>query len=194
MKKIAVMLADGFEEIEALTVVDILKRAKMKCDMVSIKDNLYVKSTHDIEIKADKTIDEADMMEYDMIVLPGGLPGASNLSKCEKLLECLRIFDKDEEKYIGAICAAPAYVLPKAGIEKDRYITSYPAEDLENRLENASYVDELVAVDANLITSRGPATAIPFAYKLVEVLEGNVDILKETMLWNMLLDNRDEIK
>lgn len=186
MKKVAVFLADGFEEIEALTVVDVLRRAKIKCDMVSITEDLNVKGTHDILVKADRVMGD-DLKEYDMLVMPGGLPGASNLAKCEKLIELIKEFNKNDEKYIAAICASPAYVLPKAGIETDRYITSYPGEDLEKRLENASYVDELVSVDANLITSRGPATAMLFAYKLVELLGGNQEELKEGMLYNMLM-------
>ena len=184
MKKIAIMLAEGFEEIEALTTADIIRRAGINCDLVSIEKE-YVVGAHKIEISADKIIDNT-LKEYDMIVLPGGLPGANNLADCELLIETLKEFDKNEEKYIAAICASPAIVLSKAGIEKERYITSYPGEDFENMLENANYVEELVVVDKNLITSRGPATTMLFAYKLVDVLGGNSEELKEGMLWNML--------
>ncbi len=190
MKKVAVFLAEGFEEVEALTVVDVLRRAKIKCDMVSITDDLNVEGTHEVVVKADRIMDD-DLKEYDMLVMPGGLPGASNLAKCEKLVELVKEFNKDDEKFIAAICASPAYILPKAGIETDRYITSYPGKDFEDRLANASYVDELVSVDANLITSRGPATALLFAYKLVELLDGNAEDLKEGMLWNMLKNAED---
>ena len=95
MKKVAVFLADGFEEIEALTVVDVLRRAKIKCDMVSITEDLNVKGTHDILVKADRVMDE-DLKEYDMLVMPGGLPGASNLAKCEKLIELIKEFNKND--------------------------------------------------------------------------------------------------
>ena len=99
MKKVAVLLADGFEEIEALTVVDVLRRARISCDTVSIA-NEYVEGAHKITVKADKLLDN-DIEEYDMIVLPGGLPGAEYLSKNEKVLELIRKFDKRDDKYIS---------------------------------------------------------------------------------------------
>lgn len=189
MKKVAVMLAEGFEEIEALTVVDVLRRAGIKCDMVSIGKE-KVKGAHNIEVKSDLLLND-EIESYDMIVCPGGLPGAEYLSKDERLLNVLRKFDKMEDKFIAAICAAPAMVLTEAGIEKDKYITSYPGEDFESLLKDANYTEELVVQNGNLITSRGPATALLFAYKLVEVLGGDAEGLKEGMLWN-LLEKEDE--
>lgn len=184
MKKVAVLLANGFEEIEALTVVDVLRRAGITCDMVSIESEI-VCGAHNIEVKSNKTFDE-DIKNYDMVVLPGGLPGAENLAKNEKVLELLKSFNNDKSKYIAAICASPALVLPQAGIEENRYITSYPDAEYEKILEKANYVDELVVVDENLITSRGPATTMLFAYKLVDILGGDSNSLKEGMLWNKL--------
>ena len=189
MKKIAVFLADGYEEIEALTVVDVVRRAGMKCDIISIEGEL-VRSAHDIYVKADKLFNEEELKEYDMIVFPGGLPGADNLAKNSKVIEIIKEFN-NENKYIAAICASPAIVLEAAGIEKDRYITSYPGERFENLLENANYVEELVVVDENIITSRGPATTLLFAYKIVDVLGGNSDVLKEGMLWNKLEEENE---
>ena len=189
MKKIAVMLADGFEDIEALATVDILRRAGMEVDMVSIKDEL-VTSAHNVIVKADKLIGN-DIENYDMIVCPGGLPGAEYLSKCELLINTIRKFDNMDNKYIAAICASPAMVLSAAGIEVDRYITSYPGEDFENMLEKANYVEELVVVDGNLITSRGPATTFLFVYKLVDILGGNSKALKNGMLWDMLEEEKE---
>jgi len=185
MKKIAVMLGEGFEEIEALTCVDVLRRAGFVCDMVSVSESLTVKSAHGIEVKADKTISN-ELNEYDMIVCPGGLPGADNLANSELLIETIREFNEKDDKYIAAICASPAIVLSKAGIEENRYITSYPGEDFEGMLDKANYVEELVVVDKNLITSRGPATTLLFAYKLVDILGGNSSSLKEGMLWNLV--------
>lgn len=189
MKKVAVLLADGFEDIEALATTDILRRAGIQCDLVSIEKE-FVQTAHNIIIKVDRIIDK-NMDEYDMIVCPGGLPGAENLSKDEKVLEVIKKFSDMEDKYIAAICAAPAMVLPAAGVEKDKYITSYPGEEYENMLEKANYVDELVVVDGNLITSRGPATTFLFAYKLVDILGGNSEKLKESMLWNMLEEEKE---
>lgn len=192
MKNVAVLLAEGFEEIEALTVVDILRRADINCDIVSI-DGEFVTSTHNITVKADKLLND-DIKNYDMIVFPGGLPGADNLAKNSKVIEIIKEFN-NENKYIAAICASPAIVLEAAGIEKDRYITSYPGERFENLLENANYVEELVVVDGNLITSRGPATTMLFAYKLVDILGGDSNSLKEGMLWDMLEseDGKDDL-
>lgn len=184
MKSVAVLLAEGFEDIEVLATVDILRRAGIKCDMVSIKDE-YVKSAHGVVVKSDKIIDES-IENYDMVVCPGGLPGAKYLSESKEVLDVIRKFNKMDDKYIGAICASPAMVLKSAGIEEDKYITSYPGEEFENMLEKANYVEELVVVDGNLITSRGPATTFLFAYKLVEILGGDAESLKNGMLWNML--------
>ena len=188
MKKVAIMLAEGFEEIEALATADILRRAGIRCDLVGI-DNEYIEGAHKITVKADRIIDN-EIEEYDMIVLPGGLPGATNLADNELLIEALKKIDKNENKYIAAICASPAIILSKAGIERDRYITAYPGEEFENLLEQANYVEELVVVDENLITSRGPATTMLFAYKLIDVLGGNSECLKEGMLWNMLEEEK----
>ncbi len=189
MKKVAVMLADGFEDVEALATVDILRRAGMTVDMVSIKGE-YVESAHNVIVKADKLIDES-LENYDMIVCPGGLPGAEYLSKCELLINTIKKFDKMDNKFIAAICASPAMVLSAAGIEEDRYITSYPGEDFENMLDKANYVEELVVVDGNLITSRGPATTFLFAYKLVDLLGGNSKALKSGMLWDMVEEEKE---
>lgn len=189
MKKVAVFLAEGFETIEALATVDVLRRAGIKCDTVSIQGE-YVKSAQDVVVKADKLIDNS-INDYDMVVCPGGLPGAEYLSKDERVLEVIRKFVVDENKYVAAICASPAMVLSAAGIEEGRYITSYPGDDLENLLDKSNYVEELVVIDGNLITSRGPATTLLFAYKLVDILGGDSSKLKEGMLWNMLEDENE---
>lgn len=180
--KVAVMLADGFEEIEALTVVDILRRSNIKCDMISIKNEI-VEGTHDVVIKSDKNIKEINKQEYTMIVLPGGLPGADNLRDCEELINWIREFATDNSKYIAAICAAPQ-VLAKAGIVDNKRVTSYPADEFRNILSSSNYVDnENVVVDGNIITSRGPATASEFAFKLVELLGKDTENLKRGMLF-----------
>ena len=184
MKKVAVLLADGFEEIEALTVVDVLRRARINCDMISIMGE-EAAGAHNVKVKADKLFDD-DILEYDMIVCPGGLPGADYLAKDERVLDAIRKFYKMDNKFIAAICAAPAMVLSAAGIEKDKVITSYPGEEFEEMLKDANYTDELVVQNGNLITSRGPATALLFAYKLVDVLDGNSNSLKTGMLWDLV--------
>ena len=183
MKKVCVLLAEGFEEVEALTVSDIMRRAKVSCDLISIKDK-KVTSSHGVTVEADKLLD--DDMEYDLIVLPGGMPGATNLRDDERVIKILKKQNK-EGKLIGAICAAPI-VLGKAGLTDGRKITSYPG--YEDELPNCDYSEEAVVVDGNIITSRGPATAMAFSYKLLEMLgySHEVDAIASGMLYKMFIE------
>jgi 4-methyl-5(b-hydroxyethyl)-thiazole monophosphate biosynthesis len=186
MKKIAVILANGFEEIEALTVVDILKRAGFVCDMVSTTDKMVV-STHGIRVEADKLIGETDKDSYDMIVLPGGQPGANNLAKSDEVISWVRDFN-NKGKAIGAICAAPL-VLSVSGVVNNKKVTSYPSSSFNELFKDSIYTEDLVVVDDNIITSRGPATALPFAYTLVDKLGSSSDSLKRDMLYSDLCED-----
>ncbi len=180
MKKVCLLLADGFEEIEALTVCDVLRRANVTCDLVSIKDKM-VKSNHGVIVQTDIFFDED--MEYDLVVIPGGIPGATNLRDDARIIKFIKKQNK-EDKLIGAICAGPI-VLGKAGLTEDRKMTSYPG--YEDELPNCEYLEEDVVVDKNIITSRGPATAMAFSYKLLEKLgyEHQVKGISSGMLYNM---------
>lgn len=190
MKKVAVLLAEGFEEIEALTVVDVLRRANIQCDTISINLKEDVKGAHNIIVKADYIIDDKSLEKYAMIVLPGGLIGAENLSKNIVILNMIEKFMNDKSKYIAAICASPAVVLSKLDAIKGKKITSYPGQEFETMLKDANYKSEIVIQDGNLITSRGPATALEFSFKLIEVLQKDTNNLKEGMLYNMLLKSK----
>lgn len=189
-KKIAVLLADGFEEGEGLFVIDILRRAGFTCHGVGVQGEI-VCGSHGIRVFADVLLADADPADYDMVVLPGGLPGADTLRDTEKITGWVKAFAGDESKFVGAICAAPQ-VLAKAGVSKGRRLTSYPGEKYQALFTDADYVDdntqtdECVVVDGNLITSRGPGTTLPFAYKLVEVLGGDADKLRQAMQYNAL--------
>ncbi|KIR01472.1 ThiJ/PfpI family protein [Lachnospiraceae bacterium TWA4] len=183
MIKTAILLADGFEEIEALTVVDVLRRAGIICDMTSIVEDKEVRGAHDIKVVADKNLDAIDD-SYQMVILPGGMPGATNLRDNEKVIELVQKFDRDENKFVAAICAAPI-VLAKAGISTGRYVTSYPG--FEEEFKDAHYEEDLVVVDGHLITARGPATALAFAYAIVNSLGVDSQGLKDSMLYEMLL-------
>lgn len=165
-KRVCVFLADGFEEIEGLTVVDLLRRAGVKVTTVSITGEHTIHGAHGIDVQADKLFDEVDYTKQDMAVLPGGMPGTRNLGEHPGVKQVLEAFYQ-EKKYIGAICAAPS-VLGKYGMLKGRKATSYPG--FEEALEGAEYVYDKVAVDGFVITSRGMGTAIAFALKLIEVL------------------------
>ena len=176
--KVAVLLAEGFETIEALTTVDILRRAGVTCNTIGTK-NLDVTTSHSITIKADKVLNE-EVYDYDVVVLPGGMPGAVNLRDDEKVNELVKKF-YDEGKIVAAICAGPI-TLGKLGIVKGKNATCYPG--FEDQLEGCNYKDELVVVDGNIITGRGPAAAIPFAFEILNhVAPEKVDQIKKAMLF-----------
>ena len=189
-KRVAVLLANGFEEGEALFVVDIIRRAGFVCDAVSVEEEI-VKGSHGIRTIADCLLENADCNSYDMIVLPGGLPGADTLRDNNTVIEWVRDFATRQDKYVAAICAAPQ-VLAKAGISKGRRLTSYPGEKYQTLFTDAEYMDdnrlmeECVVVDGNLITSRGPGTTLPFAYRLVEILGGDAEKLRKAMQYEAL--------
>lgn len=165
---IYVHLADGFEEIEAITVTDVLRRAGAEVCTVSVSDKLEVKGTHEIEVKADIPFDKADYESCEMIVLPGGMPGTTNLLKHEGLMHEIRKA-AGEGKWVCAICAAPM-VLAAAGVLDGRQATIYPG--MENYIACATASNEPVVRDGNIITSKAPGTAMKFALVLVEALYG----------------------
>lgn len=188
-KRAAVLLADGYEEGESLFVVDIFRRSGIACDSISIEGEM-VRGCHDIYVKADRIISRDIFDEYDMVVIPGGMPGAANLKDCALVREWVRKF-VEEDKYVAAICAGPM-VLKEAGISEGRTLTSYPADRYREMFSECNYIDDnaqmdqMVVTDGKLITSRGPATTFPFAYRLVEVLGGNAEALKNGMLYHAL--------
>ncbi|MCR5006375.1 MAG: DJ-1/PfpI family protein [Clostridiales bacterium] len=189
-KKIAVLLANGFEEVEGLAVVDVLRRAGFVCDAVGVEGEV-VHGSHGIRVLADKLLANVVPDAYDMVVLPGGLPGADTLRDTEAVIAWVQKFAAAEDKFVAAICAAPQ-VLAKAGVAAGRTLTSYPGEAIQSLFTDATYIDDNtkledgVAVCGNMITSRGPGTTLPFAYKLVEVLGGQADVLREAMQYNAL--------
>ncbi len=165
-----VFLADGFEEIEALTPIDLLRRAKVEAETVSIyPDRKVVTGARGIPVCADITIDEADTEGADVVVLPGGMPGTVNLLECGRLMD---IIDKQnlKGKRIAAICAAPARILGARGLLKGKRATCYPG--MEDLLEGAMPVTEPVVTDGNITTSRGLGTAVDFACELITLLLG----------------------
>ncbi|OSB16927.1 DJ-1 family protein [Clostridium sporogenes] len=183
MTKILVFIAEGFEEIEALTVVDVLRRANIQCDMCSITSNKKIKGAHNILVNVDKTLEEIKNDEYNALVIPGGMPGATNLRDNNKLIDLVKEFNKDK-KLIAAICAGPI-VLSKANIIKGKEVTSYPG--FEEDLKEGLYKEDLVVQDGNIITSRGPSAAMYFAFRILENLKkDSVKEIKEDMLLHLL--------
>lgn len=165
-KKVGIFLADGFEEIEGLTVVDILRRAQISISMISINGKKNVEGAHGIAVAADQLIEECDLDKLDMLVLPGGMPGTTNLAACGQLTEALKKADQ-EKRGIAAICAAPS-VLGDLGLLKGKKAVCYPG--FEARLNGAEVLQIPVVTDGHITTSRGMGTAIAFALELVNRL------------------------
>lgn len=167
MSRTAVMLADGFEEIEGLTVVDVLRRGGIDTVMVSVMGRKEIVSSHDIRVEADMLLEEVDFEDVEMIVLPGGLKGTENLESCVSLMEKVDEFHA-EGKYLAAICAAPT-ILGHRGILRGRKAVCYGG--MEDQLTGAEVSFDKVAVDGHVITSRGMGTSVPFALRLLAVLK-----------------------
>lgn len=182
--KILVFLAEGFEEVEALTVVNYLRRTDIEVDTVSISDDNQVKGAHDIIVTADKVMSDITHPQvYDGVIIPGGIPGATNLRDNSKVVEIVKKFN-EEKKLVAAICAGPI-VLQEAGIIEDKRITSYPG--FEDQLEGCKYCEDRVVRDKNIITARGPAIAADFTMEIVDYLlgQGKINQLKESILYEL---------
>jgi protein deglycase len=180
MKKVLIHFANGFEEVEAITPVDVLRRAGCEVVTVSVTGKKEVTSTRGLTVLADKLFAEADYEMADVILLPGGQPGSDNLNQHEGLRKQIRAF-QDQGKIIAAICAAPL-VLGSAGVLKGKRATCYPG--VESLLTGASCTGNEVEVDGNLITGKGPGVAMKFSLTLVEKLvgKGKADELRSAMI------------
>ncbi|MCM1040539.1 MAG: DJ-1/PfpI family protein [Ruminococcus sp.] len=174
MSKVCVFFATGFEEIEALTVVDILRRAGIDVDMVSITGEKKVTGSHKITVEMDKLFTEVDFEKTDMIVLPGGMPGTTNLEAFEPLMKQVEDFHA-KKKFIAAICAAPS-IFGHRGMLKGIPACSNPG--FESHLEGADVKQEPAVAAGHIITSRGMGTAIPFGLAILEQLADSEAVLK----------------
>lgn len=172
--KVALFLADGCEEIEALTVADLLYRSGISCTTVSVMGQRTITSSHKIVITADTTIEEIDPEDYSMLVLPGGIPGTPNLAACPKLMEAVTSFAgrEGDGKAVAAICAAPS-ILANLGILNGKEATCNPCVN-ETLEEKGAHRTESPAVTCgNVITSRGMGTAIDFGLAIVAYYKGD---------------------
>ncbi len=166
-----VILAHGFEDIEAISVIDILRRADVDVKTVSVDGKKEVVSSYGVPMIADMLIEDVKTEDIDMIVLPGGMPCTENLISCERLGEVIKQAYADG-KFISAISSAP-WVLAHLGIIAGRRVVSHP--DYKDKLTDAEILPEIVVHDGQFITSKGSGTALHFAYKIVEVLKGKND-------------------
>ena len=169
MHKVLVPLAHGCEELEAVTIIDLLRRAGIEVVSAGLQAG-PVKASRGTVLLPDATLDEALRQDYDMVVLPGGMPGAKHLNEDPRVIALLRKM-ADSGKFTGAICAAP-FVLAEAGLLSGKRATSYPGFVDKMNLPDVTYVNDPVVQDGKVITSRGPGTAMDFALALVETLAG----------------------
>jgi 4-methyl-5(b-hydroxyethyl)-thiazole monophosphate biosynthesis len=167
MTKVLVPLADGCEELEAVTIIDLLRRAGVEVVTAGLKPGI-VKASRGVQLVPDVTLDVALQDDYDMVVLPGGMPGASHLKDDARILDLLKKMAA-AGKYTAAICAAPR-VLAEAGVLEGKRATSYPGS--LDAIPGISLSDKAVEHDGKVLTSRGPGTAMDFALALVEALTG----------------------
>ena len=188
-KKVALFIENGSEELEFIAPLDIMRRTNLEVDLISANNEDFITSSHNVKILADKKIDEVNnILDYDAIVIPGGMPGSTLLRDNKKIIEFYQTM-YNSGKLVAAICAAPI-VLSAAGITDDKEVTSYPGFDKE--INCKSYNSEkAVVVDKNVITAQGPAVAILFGYEIVNYLlqDNTADDIKKTMLVPVLKNN-----
>lgn len=169
MAKVYVFLADGFEDVEALIPVDVLRRGGVEVVTVSTTDFPLVESAHGVNIEADLQFEQCDFADADLLMLPGGMPGAANLYAHEGV--CKAVCNQAAAgKKVSAICAAPAVVLAQLGLLEGKKATCYPGFEQALKDAGATYTADLVTVDGNITTGEGPAAAFPYAYELLSQL------------------------
>lgn len=178
MNAIAVLFAPGFEEAEALTIVDILRRANLPAETVGVTGN-EVTGGHGITLKTDKTLADVSAEELEMAVIPGGYPGVDHLLESPETIRLLQDMHA-QGKWLAAICAGPR-VLDKAGVLEGKRYTAYPGQ--EEKISTGTHCGEIVVQDGRVITSRGPATVYAFAYALVDALGGDSLAVKNRMVY-----------
>ncbi|MBO4682182.1 MAG: DJ-1/PfpI family protein [Clostridiales bacterium] len=184
MTKVAVFMADGTEEVEAITPVDILRRAQIDCDVISVMPSKTVTASRGVIITADKQIDEIDFDDYDMLILPGGIKGTENLRNTKKLTDAVVKFN-GEGKGIAAICAAPS-IFSGLGLLKGKHATSNPGV-WDILTEQGADLDKetKVVTCGNIITSQAMGTSVPFGLAIVEYFQGKeaADVMKGKILF-----------
>lgn len=168
MSKVCIFFAEGYEEIEALTVVDLLRRSGIDIDMVSVTGNLTVTSSHGVAVQMDRLFEEEDFSEVQMLVLPGGMPGTKNLEAHGPLMKLVDEF-YEKGRYVAAICAAPS-ILGHKGMLKGKRACSFP--EFESHLEGAQVSHNSVEAAGNVITARGMGCAIDFGLAIVTAFQG----------------------
>ncbi len=175
MKKCFVFLAEGFEETEAIAIIDVLRRGELNVEIISVTGKKEVTGAHGITVLSDKLFEEASFDKGEILILPGGMPGTSNLNRHEGLKKLIKSYN-EAGKYLGAICAAPS-VLGGLGILKGKEAVCYPG--FEDKLEGATISNSQTVVSGKVITSVGVISAVDFGLHIVKILQGE-EIAKRT--------------
>lgn len=178
MAKVAVLMAEGYEESETLTIVDLLRRAEIECHTFSFGEE-FVKGMHNMYIKADKIFGD-EVKDYDLMILPGGRPGGANLKENPDVIKMVKYYNENN-KYLAAMCSGTV-VLSDAKVIEGKKVTGYTG--YADKLVGGIFSEDVVVFDQNIITSQGPATPYPFAFKIAEILGKDVSEMKERLMYN----------
>ncbi len=182
MKKIAIIISDGFEEIEVISVIDILRRIGAKVDVLGV-GNTTITGSHGIPILVDEIFDYYSHLDYDGIVFGGGMNNAITLGNNEDVLKVIEYYNL-QNKMIAGICASPAIVFGKTNILENKTFTCYPDAQLYEKIGNGKYIDKSVVVCDNIITSQSPYTAIVFALTIAKYLGYEIDKVQKDLKGN----------
>lgn len=179
MKRVAVILTEGFEEIEAVNTIDILRRATINVEIISI-GNLSITGSHGITITADEVFDYYGLLDFDAIVFAGGMGNANALAKETKVLELIEYYNSSN-KLICGICATPAIVFGKTTILDGKNYTCYPDEEFKSLVSNGNFVDKSVVISGNVITSQSPYTSMAYALTIAKELGYDIGELQKAL-------------
>ena len=179
MKKVAVIMADGFEEMEAINTIDILRRASINVEIIAL-NNIALTGAHDITIHADEIFDYYCLLDFDAIIFVGGMANANSLASNNKVIELIDYYYKSK-KLVCGICATPAVVFSKTNILDGKQFTCYPVDDLIGLVKNAEFVDKAVVVCDNVITSQSPYSSMAYALTIVKELGYDIDELQNDL-------------
>jgi len=184
MKRAVMLFAEGYETVEALMVVDVLRRGGVEVTMASINEDDFVRSSHGVNVEMDAVLGEIDVLDYDAIILPGGMPGTLNLGESEAVKKALLRMN-EAGKIVSAICAAPG-VLGKYGLLEGKKACSFPEHEVN--LKGAEVLRDPVVTDGNIVTSRGLGTALEFGLRLLELLESveKADQIRKAIVYQEL--------
>ena len=179
MKRVAVILADGFEEMEAINTIDILRRASIMVDIIALR-NVSLTGAHGITITADDVFNYYGLLDFDAIIFAGGMANANELAEYSQVIDLINYYNENN-KMICGICATPAVVFSRTDILNNKSFTCYPEEELINMVSASQYVDRPVVVSGNVITSQSPHSSMAYALTIVKELGYDIEDLQKAL-------------